>query len=257
VGALILVIALLAWRFRQRLPHSAAWPLATLLWVIVQGAFGKYTVTLKLYPAVVTAHLLGGLVLLALLVAQVEARRGRNRPSVRSATGLGIAVLAALLLVVMQAALGGWVSTNYAVLACRGFPQCNGQWWPAMQAAGAFELLRPLGRGAQGEFLNFDTLVTIHFAHRLFAVAVVLAVGSLAWALWRNAQALRRHAAALFGLLAAQITTGASNVVLDWPIFAALAHSAGAAALTALLCSLWLRTHASAVHSGMDVQRTA
>ena len=76
VGALIVALVVLGWRARKALPMSFAWPLAALAWVIVQGLFGKYTVTLKLQPAIVTLHLLGGLLLLALLVRQAAGLHG-------------------------------------------------------------------------------------------------------------------------------------------------------------------------------------
>ena len=148
VGALILVAAAMAWRARAQLPHSPWWATATLLWVLVQGAFGKYTVTLKLYPAVVTLHLLGAQVLLVLLVLQHESFRARPLAVARQRLAPAwVAVVLALVLV--QIALGGWVSTNYAVLACQGFPTCNGQWWPQMDAAHGFTLLRHLGQTGQ------------------------------------------------------------------------------------------------------------
>ena len=238
VGALIVVAAVLGWRHRARLPHSAGWGVATLGWVIVQGLFGRYTVTLKLYPAIVTLHLLGGLVLLALLVAQYESLR--DRPLV-SRLGPG-PVLAVLALLAVQVALGGWVSTNYAVLACRGFPACNGQWWPSADFAQGFVLLRELGHTGDGALLEFPALVAIHLAHRAFALVAVAALLVLAGALWREREAAARgYAVALALLVAAQVGSGLSNVVLDWPIAAALAHSAGAAALAGVLCSLAAR----------------
>jgi cytochrome c oxidase assembly protein subunit 15 len=240
VGLLILIAAALAWRARRLLPHSWVWSWATLAWVLVQGLFGKYTVTLKLYPAVVTAHLLGALVLLALLVLQHESFRQRPLPLPavrRSAVALVLAV------VVVQVMLGGWVSTNYAVLACTGFPTCNGQWWPAMDAGHGFTVLRELGRAGHGGYLPFDALVAIHWAHRLFAVVATLAVGGLALALWRVGEAVaRRFALALGAVLLAQLASGLSNVVLGWPIAGALVHSAGAAALVGLLTALWARS---------------
>jgi cytochrome c oxidase assembly protein subunit 15 len=258
VGVLILVMAAVAWRARLRgepLPVSPWWPTATLAWVIVQGLFGKYTVTLKLYPAVVTLHLLGGLLLLALLAVQHV--RYRPRP-VRLAVGAGVRrlwVWASVLLGV-QIALGGWVSTNYAVLACDDFPTCNGQWWPKMDFAAGFVLLRPLGEAAGGGFLPFEALVAIHMAHRLFAVAAVAALLGLAWALWQASRAsalpfeggasLRRFAAGIAFACAAQVATGLSNVVLGWPIVAALLHSAGAAALVLLLALLGARVRVGA-----------
>ncbi len=245
VGALILVSAALSWRARAQLPHSPWWATATLVWVIVQGLFGKYTVTLKLYPAVVTLHLLGAMLLLALLVLQHESFA--NRPlALGTGRRLPRAVAAVLALVVLQIALGGWVSTNYAVLACSGFPACNGQWWPAMDAAHGFTLLRELGRAGHGGYLPFEALVAIHMAHRLFALVAVAAVLALVWRLWRAPDAVaRRYAGGLAGLLLWQVASGLSNVVLDWPIVAALAHSAGAAALVAVLTSLWARCRAA------------
>ena len=241
VGALILVAAAMSWRARAQLPHSPWWATATLLWVLVQGAFGKYTVTLKLYPAVVTLHLLGAQVLLALLVLQHESFRARALQVARQHVAPAwVAVVLAL--VVVQIALGGWVSTNYAVLACQGFPTCNGQWWPSMDAVHGFTLLRHLGQTGQGGALPFDALVAIHMAHRLFAVVVVLALVALAVALNRSGDAAaRRTMLALCALLAWQLASGLSNVVLGWPIVAALAHSAGAAGLVAVLVSLWAR----------------
>jgi cytochrome c oxidase assembly protein subunit 15 len=254
VGVLILVMAVVSWLERRRvgarqaLPVSPWWPTLTLVWVLVQGLFGKYTVTLKLYPAVVTLHLLGGLLLLALLAVQHQAflrQAGRQRPLVMPPAWRRGALVVVLLLVV-QVALGGWVSTNYAVLACTGFPLCNGQWWPAMDFEHGFTLLRHLGMAPGGGYLGFDALVAIHMAHRLFAVVLVLAAGTLAWRLARaDDPALRRFGLGLALLLLAQLASGLSNVVLGWPLVAALAHSAGAAALVLLLTLLLARSAAS------------
>lgn len=250
VGALILVMAVFAWVQWRRarasgngagaLPISPWWPTATLVWVIVQGLFGKYTVTLKLYPAVVTLHLLGGLALLVLLAIQHEAFR--QRPLSLPA-GLRRAAFAVAALLGVQIALGGWVSTNYAVLACSGFPQCNGQWWPTMDFASGFTLLRHLGQAGDGGYLPFDALVAIHMAHRLAAIVVVAALLWLAWRLRAAGEpALGRFGLGLGALALAQVLSGLSNVVLGWPIAAALAHSAGAAGLVLLLALLIART---------------
>jgi len=238
VGVLIVVMTAASWVERRRLPFSPWWPTATLLWVVVQGLFGKYTVTLKLYPLVVTLHLLGGLALLALLAVQHEAFRQRPLPAAPGLRRLAWLATAAL---VLQVALGGWVSTNYAVLACSGFPACNGSAWPAMDFGHGFTLLRELGRAGHGGYLPFEALVAIHMAHRLFAVVATLLLALLAWRLWR-APALPRFGAVLALLLLAQLASGLSNVVLGWPLFAALAHSVGAGALVLLLTLLLART---------------
>jgi cytochrome c oxidase assembly protein subunit 15 len=144
---------------------------------------------------------------------------------------------------VAQVALGGWVSTNYAVLACTGFPTCNGQWWPEMDFATGFTLLRGLG-GEDGVLRTVPSQVAIHMAHRLGAVVLTLAMLGLVWALWQrraDCPATGRFALGLLALLGLQILSGLSNVVLGWPLLAALAHSAGAAALVLLMTLLLAR----------------
>ena len=242
VGVLILVMTAASWLARRKLPLSPWWPTATLVWVVVQGLFGKYTVTLKLYPLVVTAHLLGGLILLVLLALQHTAftQRAAEAPA-----GLRRLVWAAVAALALQITLGGWVSTNYAVLACTGFPQCNGQWWPDMDLASGFTLLRGLGEAGPNGARSLAALVAIHMAHRLMAVLAAALLLALAWALWhRRAQnaTLGRFGAGLGLVLLAQLATGLSNVVLGWPLLAALAHSAGAAGLVLLMTLLLART---------------
>jgi heme a synthase len=234
VGMLIVTLAAATWLQRRRgAPVSPWWPAATLAWVCVQGAFGAWTVTLKLTPGIVTLHLLGALVLLALLcrqaVAYAQAQPGFVAPSL--APHARAWIVAALVVLWLQIALGGWVSTNYAVLACTGFPQCNGQWWPAMNWSEAFTFARELGRRADGAPIAMTALVAIQWAHRLFAVAFVAAMGWLVARLWRRGEAARRRAVIIGGLVVIQLATGLSNVVLGWPLAAALAHTAGAAAL--------------------------
>jgi heme a synthase len=239
VGALILTLAVVGSLKRAALPFSAAWLWATLAWVIVQGLFGKFTVTLKLYPAIVCLHLLGGMFLLALLTHQHTRWRPRPLQVGRATRRLMGFAMAALWI---QIALGGWVSTNYAVLACTGFPQCNGQWWPDMALDHAFEFLRPLGHRSDGSLLSFEALVGIHMVHRLFALVVVTLLSVLAWRVWReHGSRSPRPALAVAGLAAWQVISGLSNVVLGWPLVAALAHSAGAAALVAVTTALWVR----------------
>jgi cytochrome c oxidase assembly protein subunit 15 len=239
VGLLILVMAVLSWRLKRRVGVAAPspWlPTLTFAWVCVQGAFGALTVTMKLFPAIVTLHLLFGLGLLMLLCWQHEAyeRRPLRAPAV-----LRRAVLGVLLLALIQVALGGWVSTNYAVLACDEFPACHGgQWWPHMDFGQGFQLWRELGQRADGGWLGFEALAAIHMAHRLGAAVVFTAILALAWTLRRRAPGWSR---ALLAAAGWQLASGLSNVVLDWPIAAALAHTAGAAVLLGLLTTLLAR----------------
>ena len=243
VGVLILVLAVVAWlgrsasgRNMQVQPISPWWPTMTLLWVCIQGAFGALTVTMKLFPAIVTLHLLGGLILLALLCVQAvqfAQLEGKVAPVALSSGLRGLLGLSFALLV-LQAALGAWVSTNYAVLACTDFPKCQSSWWPLMDFSEGFELWRPLGFTAAGEYIGFAALTAIHYVHRLMAFLVLALLGVLAWRLSRVAALLNpsRWVAALTGL---QLATGLSNVVLDWPLLAAVLHTGGAGALVLVL----------------------
>ena len=245
VGVLIIVLTVSVWvQWRRARAGGGAqqpvmgpwWPTFTLIWVCLQGAFGALTVTMKLFPAIVTLHLIGGLVLLALLCVQAvrhtQVVRG-VQPAVL-ATPLRVGVLVTGILVALQIVLGGWVSTNYAVLACTAFPTCQGSWWPAMDFAQGFQIWRPLGLLQDGSHISFAGLTAIHYAHRLMAYVVLLALAWLAWRLHRAA-ALRMQARWLAGLALLQLATGLSNVVLGWPLLAAVLHTGGAAALVVVL----------------------
>jgi cytochrome c oxidase assembly protein subunit 15 len=240
VGVLILVLAAASWVVRAGGTQAGAanrWlALLTLLWVCLQGAFGALTVTMKLFPAIVTLHLLGGVVLLSLLCVQAarytEAQQGPPVTAIDAGTRMLLWLATALLW--LQIALGGWVSTNYAVLACTEFPMCQASWWPAMNFAQGFEIWRELGFTRAGEHIAFEALTAIHVTHRVFALLVLLALGLLAWRL-RRVPALRRQTRLLAGLAALQLLTGLSNVVLDWPLLAAVLHTGGAGALVVTL----------------------
>lgn len=236
VGVLILALATATWVLRRRhvLPVSPWWPTASLAWVCLVGAFGALTVTMKLFPAIVTLHLLGGLVLLALLCRQAVEYRHAEGASVRVGVGAGLRalLLATFAAVWLQVALGGWVSTNYAVLACTDFPTCHGRWWPEMDFAQAFDLWRPLGVTSDGANVSFAALTAKHYVHRLAAYAVLPLLLVTAWQL---RAALPRQARAMAALAAWQLLSGLSNVVLGWPLVAALAHTGGAAALVVVL----------------------
>ena len=243
VGVLITVLAIASWleARRGRAALSPWWAVATLAWVCVQGAFGALTVTMKLYPAIVTAHLLGGLGLLALLAVQGEGyvRRSLALPRARLA-----AVWVVFALCIVQVSLGGWVSTNYAVLACSDFPTCQGTWWPPMDFAHGFTVRRELGIGHDGAAIPFAALTAIHMTHRIGALVVFGAIALLAWRLLAAGDAVQRRFAG--GLAAAalwQLATGLGNVVLGWPLVAAVAHTGGAAALVTLLAALLARAH--------------
>jgi cytochrome c oxidase assembly protein subunit 15 len=247
VGVLILTLAVVTW-LAHRQARSASpgaskslalnpwWPAFTLFWVCLQGAFGALTVTMKLFPLIVTLHLLGGLVLLALLRAQSQrfALSAGDLQVTRVPARTWWLLLATFGLLWLQLALGGWVSTNYAVLACTQFPACQDSLWPAMDWRQGFTLWRALGAGRGSDFISFEALTAIHYAHRLAAYLVLAALLLLARQLGQ-VPALRVQARWIVGLALWQLATGLSNVLFDWPLLAAVSHTGGAAALVVLL----------------------
>lgn len=206
-------------------------PLVLLALVICQAAFGAWTVTLKLWPQVVTAHLLGGFATLSLLWL-LSLRLGllaNFRVPARLRVHAGVALGA----VILQIALGGWVSSNYAALACHDFPTCHGDWWPSMDLGAGFNVMQSVGPNYLGGQLESDARVAIQVAHRLGALVVLVVVGSLAWRLWRGGSPLALPVAAV---LALQIALGILNIVLVLPLNVATAHNAvGALLLLAMV----------------------
>jgi cytochrome c oxidase assembly protein subunit 15 len=250
VGGLILTLAAFAGlrRWRGDDTVSLLWPTFTLVWVCVQGAFGALTVTMKLFPLIVTFHLLGGMVLLALLTMQVQRQRlaSERSQSILLQPHLYAATLLGLLLLTVQVLLGGWVSTNYAVLACNTFPMCQNSWWPLMNFEQGFTLWRHLGVDANGQPLVFESLTAIHYVHRLAAYVVLAYLAWLALAL-RRVRAMNTLSNGLLACLVVQLVTGLSNVLLDWPLASAVMHTGGAAALVVIL--MWILSGSRASRS--------
>ena len=245
VGVLILTLAASSWLERKRLQISPWWPTVTLVWVCLQGAFGALTVTMKLFPAIVTLHLLGGMMLLALLKIQaVRYAQAQGEQLASTVTGgMRVLVLATCALLWMQIALGGWVSTNYAVLACTDFPSCQNSMWPPMDFNQGFTLWRELGAsgGGGGDNISFQALTAIHYVHRLAAYVVFTAMILLAVKLNRSG-VLRTEARWLGGLALLQVATGLGNVLLGWPLLAAVMHTGGAAAMIIVMTGVVFRT---------------
>ncbi len=246
VGALILIQVGVAW---SKLKSLGKWPLlgslGLLILVCIQGAFGAWTVTLKLQPIIVTIHLMLALVLLACLTTYAQ-QEWEEKSS--SDLRMQIKPLSAKLLLFtsiilsIQIFLGAWVSTNYAVLACPDFPTCLGTFMPETDWQEGFTLWRQLGLNAQGESISPVALQTIHWAHRVFAVIAIAALSLLGISAIRlsNSASLKmgKIAKLLLGLLILQALTGISNVVFQWPLLAALLHTAGSAALVFCLVRL-------------------
>jgi cytochrome c oxidase assembly protein subunit 15 len=244
VGSLIAAIMVSAWWNQYRFDASPGLATSLAALVILQALLGAWTVTLLLTPAIVTSHLLGGIAIVCLL-AWLRLRQDRaGWEGIISPSGLHAFAVFAFAVLVAQIALGGWVSTNYAALACPEFPQCRGEWLPAMRFADAFHIVRELGMSAEGAVLPVEALVAIHWSHRAGAMvaAVVLAALGARLLVTPGGKGL---GAGLLGLLALQLALGVMNVVAGLPLAVAVAHNAGGALLAAWMVRINYRLNST------------
>lgn len=239
---LVLVLALVS--FSRRHQPGQPWRLALVILglITLQAAFGMWTVTLKLWPQVVTAHLLGGFATLSLLFlltlrlspvgwTALPAGRWRRQLNILSRLGLG--------LVIIQITLGGWTSANYAALACPDLPTCQGVYWPPMDLIQAFDMGQTIGPNYLGGQLDSKARTAIHMSHRLGALLVFLVLVGMLWVAKKYTVTLdfkqRRGMLWLSRLvllaLILQLTLGISNILGQLPLAVAVAHNLGGAAL--------------------------
>jgi cytochrome c oxidase assembly protein subunit 15 len=238
LGLLVLAIGVTSWRLKI----SRALTCGLFAVIVAQALLGMWTVTRLLKPVVVTAHLLGGMTTLAMLVALLVGSSPRRVREPESSTRLRFVAITALLALIVQIALGAWVSSNYAALACPDFPTCGGLWRPESGFDMAFTFARELGMTADGAYLPVTSLMAIHWSHRVGAIMVSLTIAWLAFGLWQLPHG-RRRAVLLLGLLATQVGLGILNVVLSLPLALAVAHNFVAALLLAVTLTINLQLH--------------
>jgi cytochrome c oxidase assembly protein subunit 15 len=237
LGFLILILAGIAIANRKDAQQPVALPIALVALVIFQGLLGMWTVTLLLKPLIVVMHLLGGLATLSLLTwlasRSPQELESSNRETGAYSQRLGGFAGAALVVLFLQIALGGWTSSNYAALACPDFPTCQNSYWPEMDFVDAFVLWRGLGIDYEGGVLDHPARVAIHFTHRLGAILAALVLGALSVAALRsrNHPRLRGAGATLGLLLLIQLILGPIMVMRALPLDLATAHNGVAALL--------------------------
>jgi len=241
LGLIVVVLAAVGWQKRHDPTFPTKLPILLLGVILFQGALGAWTVTLLLKPAIVLAHLTGGLLTFSLLVLlYLRTRPVKSRPTLPQRK-LRPAVAAATAVLIAQILLGGWVSTNYAALACPDFPTCTGQWWPDTDFTEGFKIWRGIGVDYEGGILDQPARVAIHLTHRIGAIIVVAVFAWLLIQLFRT-QGLAPPASVLVLLLTTQVTLGILNIVMSLPLTVAVAHNGVAALLLATMVYLLHRT---------------
>lgn len=233
LGLLIFALAGLALRHRGQPGQPVGIPILLAVLVVFQALLGMWTVTLLLKPAVVLAHLLGGMAILALLWWLVLQSAGYGYVSGDGhSVALRVWVVLALCVLGVQIGLGGWVSANYAAFVCTDFPTCQGSFWPPMDFREGFTFWRGVGIDYEGGVLGLEARTAIHMAHRLGALAAAVVLGGAAiHAILTGSRAARGIGCVLLILLLAQVALGIGNVLWLLPLPAAVAHNAGAALL--------------------------
>lgn len=243
LGLLMIGLLVVSIKNRKNENQPIKLPAFMLCFVILQGLFGMWTVTLLLWPQVVTAHLLGGFATLSLLCLLVQRLGGFfwtfKKESWQKVVRLrGLAVVG-LLVVVIQIALGGWTTSNYAALACPDVPTCHGEWLPTMDFSAGFNVFQHIGPNYLGGQLDNAARTAIHFAHRVGAVVVTLVLLSLIALLWRTGIAeCRRMAVVVLLVLCMQVLLGISNVWFGLPLMVAVSHNAVGALLLLVMVTL-------------------
>ncbi len=237
---MLLVFALtwLVWRDPNANRNVKALTAVLVILIIFQALLGMWTVTLKLKPIIVMAHLLGGLTSFSMILWLMfsSRRRATSEPD-RKSRKIRPTIIAAITVLVMQIALGGWTSANYAALACPDVPKCTGQWWPEANFREGFILWREVGVNYEGGILDQRSRIAVHMAHRIGAVVTLIILLTLAFRLFKIPR-LQTGGRLLMTLVLAQFTLGVLNVALFLPLANAVAHNAGAVLLLATL--LWL-----------------
>ncbi len=237
---------LLGWALR---PGSAGSPRgdfsrvsALLLAVIVfQALLGMWTVTWLLKPLVVMGHLVGGMTTLSLLAWMACRASPQAGLALPAAWRLRPLLIGAIAIVGVQIALGGWVSANYAALACGiDYPTCLGQWWPEHDFGEGFVLWRGIGTDYEGGVLDGPARVAIQMVHRIFALV------ALGWVVFvarkvRAVPEISGWGTTLLVLIGVQFGLGILNVISGLPLKIAVSHNAVAALLLFVLVVLLAR----------------
>lgn len=241
----LISIFLVALAFKYRSPEQPfKLPLFMLGFIILQGMFGMWTVTLKLWPQIVTAHLLGGFTTFSLY--WLLTLRLNNQPwqlpkeIYQKVTALKKWALLGLIIVACQVALGGWTTSNYAAVACPDLPTCQNQWLPAMNFSQGFDIFQAIGPNYLGGTMDNESRIAIHFSHRIGAIITSVYLIILAMMMLRlgRLSPTQRMAKIVIIMLSLQVLLGLGNIIFKFPLAIAVAHNLGGALLLLVMVTL-------------------
>jgi cytochrome c oxidase assembly protein subunit 15 len=253
LGILIFVISIFLFRKNKDGERHVSTGVLLSGTLLFQAMLGMWTVTLQLKPLIVMGHLLGGFTLFNLIAWQfLRTTSWQPHIDLNIAKSLFNISILVVLVLIGQIAMGGWVSSNYAALACVDFPKCQQSWWPAMDFKDAFVLWRGLGIDYEFGVLDHPARVAIHYVHRIGALVATLAILFYASRLWKQTDArqlLKNNALIIMGLLALQVCLGISNVIFKLPLAIAVLHNGVALLLLfSLVTSVYMLRSARTSH---------
>lgn len=235
LGIVILVSFVMAWSHESHRSVAIGWTGTAFVLIGVQATLGMWAVHLKAMPIVVTSHLLMGLVTFWVL-SWAYLRLSPN-VSVRPVTsGPRFFAFFGMLVLLVQIALGGWVSSNYAALACTDFPRCQGHYLPDSGYAEAFDWMIK-----DGMAMSSAGKLVIHALHRIGALLtfIVLSLIMLTATSAHYPKAVRRSGAWLSVMLFIQVGLGVFSIKHNVPLLLAVAHNAFAALLMLPLLGIY------------------
>jgi cytochrome c oxidase assembly protein subunit 15 len=247
VGSVAVTMLTLAYLgFKHGVSHTLPFKLPALIvaLIILQGLFGMWTVTLKLWPQVVTSHLLGGFTtfsLLWLLTLRLNNSHWQLAASkLQSITVVKRWAFIGLIIVFCQVALGGWTTSNYAAVACPDLPTCQNQWLPEMDFDQGFNITQSIGPNYLGGLLDNDARIAIHFSHRIGAIITTIYLIALVGILFRRIATpqSQKLGMVILAVLALQVALGLGNIIFNFPVSVAVAHNLVGALLLVTMVTL-------------------
>lgn len=218
LGILSIAICGYAWQKRRELRQSPLLPTLLVALMAFLAAFGILAFSFLPRAVIVPVHLAGGITTLIVLVwiALCQMKQTVKVSASEAQSWRGFSRLG-LVLVLVQIMLGGWVSSNFAALACIEFPLCQGSLLPTMDFSYSLD--------RYGLPLSAGKLTAIHWTHRAGAVITLIYLGWLCVRVMA-VQGLHIIGKAMLGVVVFQFALGISNVLLGLPLFGAVLHNA-------------------------------